>query len=609
MNCDAARRLISASLDEPLGDRDATALASHTAGCSDCQAFAADLGIVRQRLRVQPVGFVPDVTAAVRARLQEGPAPRRLGSPRIRVMRPALLQAAAVFIAAFLVGALAVGGSAPPPVEAAPLGQRILAAQANVDSLAASVAVTERGWHPAVGMRTYEGTLRYSAPESFAVRLHDRTRYPSADWPRNDVVHVVDDAAAYTQGVRACPQSLQPDCFGDPVTTKITRRPPFDSDVPIPLDLLLPVSSFAGAAPPTSLGVREIDGARSVGLIVTAAQVQPLLDGLTAIGNWRSVHPGDRAEIWLDEEHLVPREVRILPASGLQRRRWAAALGYQDPPGTPVLTIRFTDLRVNAGVGSDDFAVPGPADRRTDAGFVATGAVDLPSPGWLPAGVDEHRSGALDRTALATWSDGRAWLRVAATRQWPGGRLFGDLGDVVRLEQLPGAGVAYVGQAGTRVALHGPHRDVVVSGSFSETTLLRVAGSLGVTGRRVPRGWVEHPVATMGSASQHLDPMLVPRPLEGFRPPAVRVHGDTVVLGYAGAGALSFVLIQQPGSVLAPPLDAQVMGVAVRGRTGRFTPGRGDLEWIEDGHRILLRSMTLALPELLSIAQRLAPVQ
>ena len=609
MSCDDARRLISLAQDESLDDSAAAALAAHSGDCAACQAYARDLGTVRQRLRLEPVGFVPDVTAAVRRRLEEEAVPRRLVWPRMPALRPAMLQAAAVFVTAFIVGALAVGGGTPAPVQAASLGDRILEAQTRVDSLAARVRVTERGWHPAVGVRTYEGTLRYAAPESFAIRLRDRTDYPTAAWPRNDVEHVVADATAWTQGVRGCPRSLQPDCFTPAVGTKVGRRPPFDAGAPVPLDLLLPVSSFAQSATPAALGIREIDGARAVGVDVTVAQIQPLLDGITGIGNWRKLHPGDRAQVWLDEQLLVPREVRILPTTGVQRRRWATALGYDDPTGEAVLTISFSALQVNGGVQSDDFAPPSTVDRRTDAGFVATAAVDLPSPGWLPADVVAHRQGAQGPTSIATWSDGRAWLRVASTTQWPGGRLFGDLGDVVRMERLAGAGVAYIGQAGTRIALHGAQRDVVVSGSFDEATLLRVAASLDMTGRRVPRNWVEHPVATMAVASRRLPGLLAPEGLQGFRPPAVRADSDGVVLGFAGAGSLGFVLIQQPGTVLAPPLDAQVMGVQVRGRSGRFTPERGELEWVEGGHRLLLRSTTLQLPELLAVAERLAPVR
>jgi hypothetical protein len=49
------------------------------------------------------------------------------------------------------------------------------------------------------------------------------------------------------------------------------------------------------------------------------------------------------------------------------------------------------------------------------------------------------------------------------------------------------------------------------------------------------------------------------------------------------------------------------VGVRVRGRDGRWSLGRGELEWVE-GHRVLtLRSHTLPLEELLTIAASLEP--
>jgi hypothetical protein len=82
----------------------------------------------------------------------------------------------------------------------------------------------------------------------------------------------------------------------------------------------------------------------------------------------------------------------------------------------------------------------------------------------------------------------------------------------------------------------------------------------------------------------------------------VRVSGSTVTLEYVGAGDRSFRLTESPGDALTPPLDPDTTGVEVRGLTGRYQPGTGELEWVEDGRVFSLRSRSLTLGQLLAVA-------
>lgn len=655
MRCERARPLASAALDEALSPDEAAALDAHLRACEGCRVFAAAAEEVRQRLRLEPVGAVPDVAPRVRAALERRgrvpgragrdavggqppgrhprargwrrpPAPSRPPAPqpppaasrRPAPQRPAprraaaLAPAAAVFAVAALIGALLGGLLAPARVVAAELPERLRATQAALTGLSARLEVTERGWHPEVPVRTYRGELRYRAPESLLLRLDDTSAYPSDGWVRNDVTLVVDGARAWARAPLPCPPAAQPGCTAPPRTRAVERREPFADAGPLPLDLVLPVRSFALGGPATDLGRRAIDGRDAVGVEVGVAQVAPLLDAVVGRGNWRGLHPADRAELWLDRSALVPLEVLVRPAASAERARWAAANGYADPAGVPVLEVRLDALEINpAGTAPLPPAPPGAAVR--DGGFV-DGPDGAPRPAWLPAGMRPHRTG---RTAplpgapqvdAVSYSDGRAWVKVRATRDWRGGRLFGGLGAVVRRVALPGAGTAYVAEGGARVALHGGDVDIVVTGSLAAEDLLRVAASLGVAGRPVPAGWAEASTASLERAAAALPGLLVAGELAGFGSPGVQVRDHSVALGYAGSGARAFLLVQAPGGALGPPLDAHVLGVAVRGTAGRYTPARGELEWVEGGRVVSLRSRTLDLAELVAIAATLEPV-
>ena len=629
MRCDQARADLSLAADGELtGGRDAP-LAAHLAGCGACTAFQARLATIRQQLRFEPVGAVPDVAprvmVAVRHRAPpegsggpQGGSPVRPAPPRRRGGR--LLPVAAAFLAGAVVGAtfVGLGGRRPAQVAMADLPARVVAAQRTLTSLAAEVTLVERNWHPDVPERVLAGRLRYRAPESLALQLTDRTVYPSAAWAHNDVTLVVTGDRWWTRGPRGCPVEAQPACTPRPPRVRlIERREPFADATPVPLDLVTPVRSFTPAAAPAPLGAGRVGGRAAVGVATTAAQVAPLLAGLAPAGNLRAFHPSDPVELWLDEAALLPLTLRVTVAAGGERQRWAAAHGYPDRPGQVVLELSLRGVELNRPLAAGAFPPPPPGARAEDAGFRDQPAPVEPGPGttadpaWLPPGFRPHRSGVVGgaggpRVNVRTWTDGRAWLKVRATGDWPGGRLFGDLGPLVRPLGL-GAGVAYASEDGGRVAVHGDAVDLVVSGSLAPSDLARVAAGLAVTGRPVPGGWAEAATATLPQARAASPGLLRPRDPAGFAPPAVRVDGKVVTLAYAGPGSRGFLLVQAPGARLTPPLDADARGVRVRGSDGRWSAERGQLEWVEAGRTFDLRSATLSLEELLAIAASLEP--
>jgi hypothetical protein len=59
---------------------------------------------------------------------------------------------------------------------------------------------------------------------------------------------------------------------------------------------------------------------------------------------------------------------------------------------------------------------------------------------------------------------------------------------------------------------------------------------------------------------------------------------------------------QAPGDELAPPLDPDVVSVRLGDAVARFSPTRGELEWVTDGTYRSLTAPTLDLATLLRVA-------
>lgn len=605
MRCEKAHEHLSAAQDAALASGEHAALAAHLAQCPACREHGTCLEQLRRAVRYEPVGQVPDVAAAVVV-AAAAEQQRRRWRQRVAV--------AASFVAAVFAGAAFVGLDFGEPAQVrAAVPEQVLAAQTRVRSLQARAMIVERGWHAEVPERRYTGRLVYQAPESLALSLDDRTTYPDERWASNDVEVVTDGDSWWAQGPAACPPEALPGCADPgPRTQAVTGREPFRAATPVPLDLIVPVRSFALAAEPQRLEPRQVAGRDAIGLVTTAGQVAPLLDGLRQAGTLRQVHPADRVELWLDARALVPLEWTVHAEEGPERARWAARHGYNDEAGTPVLEVSFADVVLDGDVPAESFQTPEAATAR-DAGFVDRPLADIqvPQPRRLPEGMRLHRAGEVRATggapkvSVASWSDGRAWVKVRATRDWEGQTLFGQPGDVVREVRVASGGVAYVGEGGQAIALHAEDVDVLITGSLPADELLEVAETLQVRGRRAPASWPASGTVSVEAVGEHHDGALVPPSLDGFAPAAARVVDDTVVITGTGPGARGFVLTQEPGATLTPPLEADVRGVEVRGVAGRYSPGTGELEWVEGGQVVSLRSATLSMDELVVLAGRL----
>src|SRR5215207_742239 len=670
VRCDDVRLALSLRLDgEMPDDVDPGELDRHLGGCPGCAAFERSAGRVRAGLRFEPVHGAPDVAPAVVATLaapvphtrrparthdagRVGPggrhdrrrdgdghaAPhgrhdqRRRGQTgaapgeRVRPRRSLLAVAVCAALAGMAAGAAFVGiGREPRSPAAADVPERVVAAQSSITSLDAHFRLVERGLgvgaadgidaagatgDAGAGERSRDGRLVYEAPESLALTI-DGAAHADNSFQTGLIV----DGERWWQATpRRCTPAPGSACADGEArwVRSVTGREPFSDQAPVPLELVSPVDSFTLAATPVGLGFRTIAGRRAIGVVVTAAQVAPFLDGLSPAG-LRPVHPSDPVEVWLDDDHLVPLEVVVRAGDDPDRTRWAHSRGATERSGDVVVSFTVGSVAINGPVDARAFRRPpgSKVDERVDAGFRAADGMAAPHPTALPPGFRAHRSGAITApgaptVSVGSYTDGRAWLTVRATGDWSGGRLFGGLGASVRAVDLDGGGVGYVSDDGRQVALHGDGIDVVVSGSLPAGELREVAASLGVTGQAVPPSWDEAATATLAEAAAASGRLLVARGIEGFGAPAVRIAGDTVSQVYAGPGDRGFVLVQSGADQLAPPADGDVVGVVVRGADGRYSYERGQLEWTEAGTSHSLSSHTLPLAELLTIADGLA---
>jgi hypothetical protein len=637
VSCDDTRLAVSLQADGELpAGPDADSLDEHLATCAQCRAFAEDVQRIRSHLRVEAVDRAPDLGPAVIARLR-GPdaAPARpgrtvvAGDRQARAGRRRLAVAAAIaLVAGAAAGGTFVGiGTQPRSPAAADVPDLVMEAQHDVSTLESRLRITEAGATGAGGpaeqageARTFAADLSYRAPESLALHVRETTPgRPEAELDAGDLV--VDGDTWWQRSSRRCrPAAGLVRCPDDAVAwvRSVTGREPFSSAAPTPLDLVIPVGSFTPAAEPTDLGAGTVAGRHAVGVGVTAAQVSPLIEGVSGALDLRPVHPTDEVELWLDSRHLIPLALVVRAADSHERERWAGSVGAVESAGDTILTITATDARVNDGVDPGAFeAPPGEPSSSLDAGFRDAPAGDAalaaaPVPVHLPGGFQAHRSGTVatpggPTVAVRSWSDGRAWLTVRAATRWPGGRLFGELGPDVRPVDLGAAGTGYASSDGRRVALHTADADLVVSGSLPADRLEAVAADLGAVGLAVPPSWDEAATAGLDDAARALPGLLVAAGLDGFGPPAVRVDGDTVTQSHAGAGRRGLTITERAAPALSPPSAGDESGVTVRGTAGRYSRQRGELEWSEGGIAVSLRSDSLGLAELLAIADDLEP--
>ncbi|HEX2024788.1 MAG TPA: hypothetical protein VHH92_00155, partial [Actinomycetota bacterium] len=573
---------------------------------------------VREQTRLRAATPVPDLVPEIMRRVATE-APVGLRSPRRTWAGMAAAFAAGVVAAAVAVAGLPGVRRGPSPALAEAIPDRIADASAEVAGYRATFRIVERGFHRRVSRRVFIAHVAFRAPERFRVDIEDRTTYPAPGWPRNDVTLAVDGARWGLDAPRGCPREALPSCA--PVGRDVIRvvgRPPFEDDAPLPTDIVLPVRTLAGSGRVAVRGSGEVLGRDAVVVELAYRDAAPLFGFLHAGGVWRPIFPHDRVLVSLDEATWFPLAFEVVASSSPEREAWSIANAVPaERPGALVLganVIRFGSPPEPGWVPD----VPGGPTATRDLGFreAPPGALDAPAPTEL-LGLRPFRTGTLPgpagsgSLAIRSYARGLSWLTVTATRGWDGPSLFGDLGDLAEPVRA-GEGTVYYepasGTAARRVAVHERGWDVELESNLPRSELLAIAASLPVTGQPVPKAWLDRVPAraALNGAPFVLMPTRLPA---DYRPWGARLTADGAVTVWFRRPGVEpgpgIVLHQARGAALPPPLEGEVLAVTVRGSPGRYSPARGELEWVEDGVYRSLGGGALDLTGLLRVASSL----
>jgi len=634
MNHEQAELLVSSRIDgERLSARQSAALERHLESCERCRAFQRGAYRLRETTRFQLAPAVPDLVEDVMTAVRAEPRGARLRVVREPAhRRPRLMPRLAPMVAALLVGAIAgslvVGGPWGKRVgeaafAASDVVDGVSAAAVRLDAYEATFAIAEANLSPDVPARDLTMHVWFDAPERFRLDVTDHTAYPVETTP-TDLRLIVDGPTWYAAGPAPCPSST---C---PLREAVVRnRLPFSTAAPIPTDLVLPLDVLADAEDLTVLGRGSVLGRRAVRVEVPFERARPLFPFLSLGGDWRPFFERDRVRIWLDERSWFPLRWDVFPALGAGRRAWALRFGLPlEPPGEPVFSAVALDVSLQQPA-AEVFEIPATA-RGSDQGARPVALADLEAEaGFEPiapphvAGLDLYRAVLPQDGPVLAYADGLSFLTLGQSTTWDEDAPFGPVS--VRSEEvaLPGGGVAYYepasGEQARRLSIHAEGTDLYLETNLPRAELLAAAASLPAQGLPFPESWrvrteagtrVERVSLEQARAAVPF-PIELPAALpEGFALASVELvdagsgTGVTLYLRDRDAdGAVGAIRLHLETAEALPPATSAVQSALdVGGATGRFTPDRSQLEWVDEGVYTSLDAPGLGLAGLFAIA-------
>jgi hypothetical protein len=618
VRCELAEREISARLDG--AGVGASSVDDHLAGCPSCTSFAAAAERIRESARLEVADAIPPGLLGAILERVESSAGARTQSWRLQRSRGGGWRALRPHFAAFVAGAvgtaIVLGGPMPPaPVMAGEIGDRLVEASLDVTGYSAEFRITERNFRLEIPEREFVTEVSYGAKERFRAVTRDLSRYPSAQWPRNDLTLEVQEGRWRLDAPLTCPRQALPACTkqGREIRS-VTGREPFDADAALPTDMILPLRTLAGTDKIDIVGQSTVGGRRAVQVRLAYRDARPLFAFLRAGGSWRPLFPTDVVTLSLDTENWFPLAFDVTAGESDERAAWAQAegLGHEEP-GSSIFEVRVEDIKYRpAGPSAfsglprgarDGGFVDQPFDQiETNGGYAPLVPVELEGMTAYRSGVfsDPGRTGEI----LVSFSRGLSWLKIRQTRTWSEPSLFGNVGPLAERVELPGAGVAYYEPAtdilGRRLSIHAEGIDLYLETNLPADQLFEIAGSLPVRGLAMPEEWsvrtwpggIVREMLSLEDAIDQVPYLKVPtkRP-EGYELAAVYLvrsdGGEGVTMSLRRTGmetdGVGIRVHQAPGIGLAPPMDPSVRRVQIGDLILRYSPRRGELEWVEGG--------------------------
>ena len=648
MNCDRAQAVLSDRLDgERAPDRLAATVDEHAATCDRCRAFQANALRLRTSVRVQLAEPVPDLVGAIMTRVAAEPkGVRPLVLPTATRARSSgnrrLTPVIAAAIAGLMAGSVVVGGPwqrpSTRPIAAAAVVLDIQRAAPSLDAFAATFAITEHGLAPDVPERRLRMAVAFLAPQRFRLDVHDETTYPSARWTPTDLTFIADGSSTYRSGATGCPADL-PAGGCPPTRTTITTQSSYSVQAPAPADLVLPLTTFSSADGIQVVGTDRVAERDAIRVRLTFARARALFPFLELGGTWRPFFDDDRVDLWLDASGWFPLRYTVYPSADASRQPWELRFGLpHEPSDRSIFDVRLTSVDRHAPDAAT-FDVPG-VSRPDDIPLssfprrVGYLPVTLTAPGDLrlsSAVVPQGNDPDAPKSVLL-YTDGMAYVRIGERPDWSGTTLFGPLGHAAQQVDLAAGGIAYYEPAGEdigrRLAIHASNTNVFLESNLPRAQLLALASSLPVRGEALPDSW--RTLTGSGISVEQVTPedALARSPIRVELPsslPAGYVVASAQLASDATTGlvvGVSFVFRQresdtaggpivlhvQAGDVLPPASSADQSLVKLDGTRGRWTPDRGQLEWIAGGAYLSLEG-DADLATILGLASQIHTVE
>lgn len=605
LRCDQVRVELSARLDGEVDAPTSQSLDEHLAACPACSRHEASLRRTRSALRIQPAVPVPDLTNAIMERVSsEGPRARRRDDWRSGVRIASLAAAAAALL--LLSASLPFDDDPLQSAQASEIAKEVRAAAEKLDTYRATFSIVERGWHEDVEARRFRARVWFDAPENFRLQVRDLTTYPDKRWPQNDVDLVANARRWWIEEPSTCPSEALPACAlsAGSEQRSVVQRQPFDGTSTLPTDIIVPLETLASSEDFTVLGRDVVAGRSSINVALPYRQAIPLVNALQPGGLWRSFHPLDRVEIWLDSHTWFPLRYEVVADTSKERAMWAKLQGLRDQGGQRLLSVRATSFS-EPTVPQSIFDPPVEGIVRS-GGFSERDFAETTSwirPSYL-AGLTPYRAGVTQGQRTVTYTSGMTWLKVTSSESPTIGA------ETAQEVELPNGTFAYYQPATEvlkrRIDILGKHSQVHLESNLARSMLLEVASSIDIAGNRIPRLLERHkqrrvlrldPDVALEQSAFASAPRYLP---SGYRASVALLSksepgGRTLTIyyrrreaEYAGDGIR---ITQSPSIELLAPSAEQSFGVTIRDlEKARWVPERGELEWIDGG---VYRSVTV----------------